>query len=216
MTNDNQRILLIRTGGTIDAVAYADPINPPKIVTSVAQGDSQVNALVKTLDGAADIDCHMWDKAEEGRFIKDSQEFKADDIQALADIIKADNHRYFILTHGTDDLAKNTQSLKQALGDTDKVVAVAGAMVPLSMTKDGDTNAVKPALQYAVNEITKQPAGVYVIGRNTSNKRLNFFDPTTIEKDYKASRGKQMALTFKARLGGDGEAAKSKNIITQR
>ena len=197
---DKNRILLIRTGGTIDAEPYADPKNPPKFITPLPPKKSLIDRTVDQLPNAGNIDGLTWGFWRERRFVKDSQKFNPGDIRALANLIKNDPHHYFVLTHGTDGMAKNAAALQEALKGTDKVVAFTGAMVPLSMDGKDDPAGEKitsdgvAMLQYTLQNIESQKKpGVYVVGRNAHTKLSQFFDPKTVEKDKDSSKAD---LTF--------------------
>ena len=197
---DENRILLIRTGGTIDAEPYPDPKNPPQFITPLPPSQSLLMDTVTKLPNADKVDGLTWVDWQEKQFVKDSQNFEPKDIQALADIIKADHRKYFVLTHGTDGMAKNAAALKEALKGTDKVVAFTGAMVPLSMEGKNDPagNEIHSdgvaMLQYTLQNIESQKnPGVYVVGRNAHTKLSQFFDPQTVQKDKESSKAD---LTF--------------------
>ena len=188
----DERILLLRAGGTIDSEPYDDPRHPPEFVDTLKGDHSFIMRTVAQLPNSDKVDGFSWGTWNENRFVKDSQLFTPEDITALADIIKADTHRYFILTHGTDAMAKNARSLQEALKDTDKVIAFTGAMVPLSMAKQHPGDAVD-ALRFTLANITQQSPGVYVVGRDAASKRLGFFDPQKVEKNKPES---QASLQF--------------------
>ncbi len=182
----DNRILLIRTGGTIDSEPYADPKNPPKFVDTLKGDKSLIMPAVASMPNHKNVDGFTWGRWEEDRFVKDSQLFTPDDIQALAKLIKEDDHRFFVITHGTDAMVKNSTALQAELGDGDKVVVFAGAMVPLSMHRKHESDGVE-TLRYTLANIATQPAGVYIAARDTGTKRMGFFDPQKVEKDRKAS-----------------------------
>ncbi len=206
----DDRILLIRTGGTIDSVAYDDPYNPPKYVSTLKGEDSLIKDTVALLPNHENVDHFSWlqwpedpsGKAEE-RFVKDSQKFTEDDIHELATIIKEDTtHRHFVITHGTDAMALNAMLLQKEMAGTDKVVAFTGAMVPLSMEDKHHSDGID-GLKFTIANLANQPAGVYLAGRDTHSQRLAFFDPAKFEKDHEASKGKAgkdgLQFTLKAR-----------------
>lgn len=179
------RILLIRTGGTIDAAPYDDPKRPPPFVTTLGSTESLVMPTVSRLVEGANVDGFSWGLSEE-RFVKDSQLFTPDDLTALADVIRRDDHAYFVVTHGTDAMAKNAAFLQEMLKGSGKVVVFTGAMVPLSMSSrhkgDGEE-----ALDFALKHVTAQRPGVYVMGRDAHTKRLGFYNSDEVQKDRDAS-----------------------------
>lgn len=201
---DKNRILLIRTGGTIDAEPYADPKNPPKFITPLPPAESLLMDTVRKLPNAQKVDGLTWLPQQEKKFVKDSQKFEPEDIQVLADIIKADHRKYFVLTHGTDFMVKNAATLKKALKGTGKVVAFTGAMVPLAMEGKNDLAGNKitsdgvAMLQYTLQNIEGQQSGVYVVGRNAHTKQSQFFEPKTVEKDKESSKA-DLTFTVKSR-----------------
>ncbi len=182
----SERILLIRTGGTIDAIPYTDPQQPPEIVDTLKSSESLIMQTVRELPDHQRVDEYIWGAWQENQFIKDSKLFTDDDMNALADIIKNDNHRMFVITHGTDAMVKNATMLQERLVGSNKIVAFVGAMIPLSMRKEHESDGVN-SLGFSINNIANQKPGVYVVGHDTHSKRLGFFDPSLVEKDRKAS-----------------------------
>lgn len=195
---DDKRILLIRTGGTIDSVAYDDLFDPPPFVRTLKGDESLIKSTVETLPNHENVDHFTWCKWEEDMFVKDSQKFTTQDILALAQVIKDDTeHKHFVITHGTDAMAENASFLKNALKGTDKVVAFTGAMVPLSMNDKHPSDGID-GLRFTLENITKQEAGVHIVGRDTHSKRLAFFDPKAVEKDREESKV-SLQFTLKSR-----------------
>jgi L-asparaginase/Glu-tRNA(Gln) amidotransferase subunit D len=184
------RILLIRTGGTIDAEPY-DPKSPPAIVATLKGQASLVFPTIKTLPNHKKVDGLTWGKWEEERFVKDSQLFTPEDIKSLADTIKGNERDYFILTHGTDAMMKNAELLQQELKGRDKVVVIVGAMVPLSMEEKQHSDGAD-ALHFALDHITEQPSGVHIVGTDSKTVKWGFFDPSQVQKDRPASLTKSV------------------------
>jgi L-asparaginase/Glu-tRNA(Gln) amidotransferase subunit D len=187
MKNNEKRILLIRTGGTMDSLAYADPRNPPKFVETLKGDASLIKPTIGQMSLNQDVDMFTWGLRED-EFVKDSQKFVEQDIKALADIIKTDDHKYFIITHGTDAMAKNAKLLQKELEGSDKIVVFAGAMVPLSMHNNifnGEQykSDGRDALKFAIENIRDKKDGVYITGFNEHTKRQEFFSPETVEKN---------------------------------
>ncbi len=178
----NNRVLLIRAGGTIDSEPYTDPYHPPEMVDTLKGDKSLIMRTVASISGGDKVDGFSWGKWQEDSFVKDSQKFTQEDMQALAEMIKEDPHRHFVLTHGTDAMTRNATMLQDLLKDTDKTVVFTGAMVPLSMAQQHPSDAVE-ALKFTLEHIENQSAGVHVVGRDTKTKRLGFFDPQTVEKN---------------------------------
>jgi L-asparaginase/Glu-tRNA(Gln) amidotransferase subunit D len=182
----DERILVIRTGGTIDAVPYDDPRNPPDYVETLKRDDSLTIPTIKRLGNPTPIDEFTWGEWQENQFVKDSKLFTPQDMDALATIIKNDTHRTFIVTHGTDAMVKNATMLQERLANSGKVVVFVGAMIPLSMHDKHKSDAVD-SLSFAINHITSQEPGVYIVGRDDHTRRLDFFNPCYVEKDRNTS-----------------------------
>lgn len=191
----NNRILLIRTGGTIDAKPYDDPRNPPEIVDALSTEDSLISGVLKEI-GAENVDQFTWLGDLGSKFVKDSKEFTQRDLEALGRIINGDDHSHFIITHGTDAMVENAKYLKLILAQ-DKTIVFVGAMVPLSMQDRYPSDGIE-SLRYAIGNISEKGAGVYVIGRESKTKRLGFFDPEKVEKDRESSL-QELSLTFQPR-----------------
>jgi len=187
------RILLIRTGGTIDAEPCDDPRAPPPVVTTLRPEDSRLLPTVAALPGHEKVDALPWTAREENRFVSDSQLFTPGDIRALAGIIKSKVYRYFILTHGTDGMVMNATRLQAELRGEDKVVVFAGAMVPLAMPESDGVEA----LRFSIAHIAEQPPGVYIAGTDAAGA-WRFFDPAMVQKDRETSV-KRLVFTLAAR-----------------
>lgn len=180
------RILLIRTGGTIDAESYDNPKSPPAFVNTLSAEASLLFSTVETLPHHEKVDGFTWAARQEGRFVKDSQLFTSEDIDALAEIIKQHRNGYFILTHGTDAMVKNATRLQQKLQDSDKVVAFVGAMVPLSMHQKHASDGVN-ALSFAIEQIAECKPGVHIVGTDSATGQWGFFNPAQVQKDRDSS-----------------------------
>jgi len=181
----NDRILLIRTGGTIDAAPYDDPSSPPEFVKPLPSSDSLIMASVARLPGHEKVDGFTWGSGPE-IFAKNSKLISENDIRALADIIARDDHRYIVITHGTDAMTKNASLLKHMLGTTSKTIVQTGAMVPLSMQDKHASDGLE-TLGFTFLHIEAQASGVYVAAWHSSDSQLGFFDPDGIEKDRRKS-----------------------------
>lgn len=171
-----QNILVIMTGGTIDAEPYEQT---PEFVTPLEH--SLIPDMVKQLGyGEGTCDFFQW-------IMKDSQEFTREEMQQLADIIKADAREHFVITHGTDAMVKNARLLDEFLQDSGKTVFFVGAMEPLTHggRSDGPEN-----LRRAIDTIQavgeEQNGGVFIIGRGeVANGKLGpcMFRPDEAAKD---------------------------------
>lgn len=194
---EKPRILLIRTGGTIDAEAYADPRRPPEIVQVRKDGGSLIMAAMRDLPQGERVDEYRWGIAREADFSKDSKLFTHEDARALAEILRADDHRFILVTHGTDAMAANADAVKKYLGETDKTILFTGSMVPLSMAARHGGDAWDN-LRFAVENIERLPAGVHLLGRDAKTLRLQFFSPGQAQKDLAQSR-ESLQLVFRER-----------------
>lgn len=179
------RILLIRTGGTIDSVPYEDPKYPPSFVSTLREKTSLVMNIIRTLPNCEDIDEFTWG-IRESNYVKDSKLYTTHDIYELASIIYNDDRRHFIITHGTDFMIKNAVMLKERLQSNNKVVVFAGAMVPLSMHQKYGSDGVE-LIRFVCTDIKRQERGVYVAGYDANSKYPDFFDPNMVKKDFSAS-----------------------------
>ena len=181
----DDRILLIRTGGTIDAESYEDPKNPPKYVSTLPADKSLIMDTVSGLPNSEKVDGYDWGKWVENRFVKDSQLFTHEDIKALANIIRDDeDHKCFIFTHGTDAMVKNAAILQHELEGSGKKVAFVGSMVPLSMKDKHKVDGIR-SLSFAIENLAQQPDGVYVVGRSVDNpSEVEFFNPQDVTKNH--------------------------------
>lgn len=187
------RILLIRTGGTIDAQPYDDARDPPAHITPLPDALSQVSEIVAQL-APGRVNALSWGHWDAQRFVKDSKDFSPEDIAALAAVIRADTHSHFLVTHGTDAMAANAHLLQEHLRGSGKSVMLVGSMVPLSMDHHhaGDARA---SLAFAVSRLEQQGPGVTIVGRDAHTQRLQCFDPAQVRKDRAASLH-DLQLTF--------------------
>ncbi len=82
----------------------------------------------------------------------DSKDFSEADMAEMAVSIKKDlkenGTRKFLIVHGTDDMAKNAQLLKQYLQGSGVVVAFTGAMLPLSYDPTEGKKNVSDAIRF--------------------------------------------------------------------
>lgn len=160
-------LLIIITGGTIDAEAYADPENPPKIATMLEE--SAVPAALAGMNLARPYYCFLWLR-------KDSKEFTEADIKALAQVIKTSGHTEIVITHGTDRMVENSRMLAGVgIQDSGIRVAFTGSMIPLA---NGEHSDGYRNLRYAMENISEFPVGVWIA---FEGKR---FDPHQTIKDF--------------------------------
>lgn len=159
-------ILIIMTGGTIDAEAYPDPSRPPK--NAFPLKDSLVPQAVEELGYSEDCRFFQW-------MMKDSKDFVSAEIYAMSVFIKQRRARYIIVTHGTDRMPETSRELAQLMKDSDKVVILTGSMLPLSNGRQSDAYG---NLRFAIEQVETLPAGVHVV----MHGRL--FAPARLKKNF--------------------------------
>ena len=181
--HDGNGLFVIMTGGTIASEAYPDPKNPPKNATPLAI--SPVPDVVSQLAhrAGATFDDYTYYQLLQ----KDSKDIDDRDLRSIANIIRNQSQKYFILTHGTDTMAENSRKLELLLEGSGKVVAMTGAFVPLqnqiqgTHQSDGFEN-----LEYIIRNIKDPslfPEGVHVVIRG-QDKKLSHFRPNGLRKNY--------------------------------
>jgi L-asparaginase len=182
--------LIIMTGGTIDAEAYPDPLNPPKDAAMLKT--SLIPEVVWEMKGGSECDFLSW-KA------KDSKHFTREDMEDLAKIIRTSHARHIIITHGTDAMAEHSREISALLqrqdhtlrrdkpsgahdrfirGEhpaTDKVVVFTGALMPLA---NGSESDAYKNLEYILRNIHRWPPGVRAVMHQTS------FHPEGLSKNF--------------------------------
>lgn len=193
----NQTILHIRAGGTVDSKRYEadheltekDLRNPPMLVKPLSEDESLLSDVIGSLHNGEKVKDFSWQQhhIDETNFSKDSQAYTDADVERLAEIIRQDDMSNVMITHGTDAVVKNASKLKKLLGDTDKTIIFACAMIPLSMSDIKESDGIE-IMQYTLNNIEHQPRGVYVTAYDPHTKILNFHEPKTIEKDRRISK----------------------------
>lgn len=176
MVSGKPSIVVIMTGGTIDAEPYE---TTPDRVTPLAH--SVIPDVVRKMGYPENYcDFYPW-------IMKDSQEFTQAEISELADIIRADDRRNFVITHGTDAMKENALLLDGYLKNSKKIVFFVGAMEPLKHgdASDGPAN-LKKALD-TIGQVKEQVGeGVFIIGRGEiapGKFGPCMFRPNAVEKD---------------------------------
>jgi hypothetical protein len=194
------RILFVRTGGTIDAQAYPEASRPPTLVTTLLGEESHIKDIIGALPHADLIDLHRWgyndeeaggafkwDRYVEQHYVRDSQEYNYGLIVELAELIRDTPHNFIVITHGTDAMERNARMLKDVLEEmgVHKTVVFTGAMVPLSMRHQHETDGIE-ALEFVMRNIMRtgdRPPTVYMVGRDSEHGHLGFFDPRRTNKE---------------------------------
>jgi L-asparaginase len=101
---------------------------------------------------------------------KDSLDMTDEDRQLVFDAVKSDEHRYIVLTHGTDTMIQTAKKLKTI---PDKVLVLTGAMEPARFkSSDAAFN-----IGSAVAAVQTLQSGVYI----AINGRI--FDPHKVRKN---------------------------------
>lgn len=126
MSRSRSEILLITTGGTIDAEPYDQ--TPENVAVRT---ESLIPQALEMLGVSEGVDIFHW-------LQKDSKQVSTVDLENMANIIRQDDRQYFIITHGTDAMPENSRQLKALLGGSGKKVIVTGAMTPLSHGRQSD------------------------------------------------------------------------------
>jgi len=188
-----KKILVIATGGTIDAEPYeVTPINVTPLEHTILPKALEILGLSEQ--------CDVHEVC-----MKDSKYTNDDDMFAVGDIINAekDNYDGFVVTMGTDIMVERMSWIKSALDHEDISVALTGAMQPLlngeqPTSAHGRHHAQSDGwdnLHYAVTHIGKQPPGVYLAFHRSMHKTGE------VEKDFANSefRPKGM-MTHEERL----------------
>ena len=155
------KLKIITTGGTIDKVYFdkksAFEVGDPQIGEVLSRSDVAFQYTVQTL------------------FKKDSLDLTDEDRLRLRDVIAADQHRQFIVTHGTDTMVETGKVL---YGIPDKVVVLSGSVQP---ARFHDSNAIFD-IGCAVAAVQLCPPGVYI----AMNGRI--FDAAKTRKNTELNR----------------------------
>jgi L-asparaginase/Glu-tRNA(Gln) amidotransferase subunit D len=174
-------ILLITTGGTIDAQPYLDPLSPPLNCEPLHRDRSIVPDAVKKL-----FPLHL-----DSHFVcnLDSKQVENNHLNCIANIIKGHSHKNIIVTCGTDRMPEIARRIDSAIGqelrEQDRRVIFTGAMIPLSngSCSDGWNN-----LKTALENIETYPAGVGLVvptlKKGTPNIRVSFLKAAEAAKNF--------------------------------
>lgn len=157
------KIKFIAVGGTIDKV-YFDRISEYQV------GESAIGEILRDANVTFDYTC-------ESMIHKDSLDMTDDDRQEIHDTIAADEHRYIIVTHGTDTMIHTAKKLQTI---PNKVILLTGAVVPAKFrTSDAPFN-----IGCAIAAVQSLPPGVYIAmngrildpNKARKNRELNLFE----------------------------------------
>jgi L-asparaginase len=158
---DKPKIKILTTGGTIDKV-YFDAkstyeVGEPQVGEVLERSDVVFDYTIQTL-------CH-----------KDSLELTDEDLQKIHETIANDDQRLFIVTHGTDTMARTARTLQDI---PDKVIVLTGASQPARFYS---SNAIFN-IGCAVAAVQSLPSGVYVV----MNGRI--FDADKVRKNQETRK----------------------------
>ena len=156
-------IRFVTTGGTIDKI-YFDDLSQYEI------GESQIQHILH--EGLVEFDYDV-----EPLLHKDSLEMTDEDRQLLRDFIAADSAERFVVTHGTDSMAKTAEALLSLEG---KTIVLTGALTPARFKQ---TDAMFN-VGMAVAAAQLAPPGVYIAmsgqvfeaGHVRKNRQKNRFE----------------------------------------
>jgi L-asparaginase len=157
------KIAVVTTGGTIDKI-YFDASSNFEV------GDSQVRHILA--DGLVGFDYDIVPL-----FRKDSLEMTAGDREQLRDFIRADDAKYYVITHGTDTITETAAALQSITG---KSMVLTGALSPARFKS---TDAVFN-VGMAVAAVQLVSPGVYIVmngevfaaGEVVKNRDANRFE----------------------------------------
>jgi L-asparaginase len=161
LLKNTMQIKIFTVGGTIDKI-YFDKKSKYQV------GEPAVDQVLKeaNINVAYQI---------ESILRKDSLDMTDDDRQLVFDKIEADDHRYIIVTHGTDTII---QTARKMMSIQNKVIVLTGSIEPArSKSSDAPFN-----IGSAVAAVQLLPAGVYIV----INGRV--FDPNRVLKNLELNR----------------------------
>jgi L-asparaginase len=161
LLKNTMQIKIFTVGGTIDKI-YFDKKSKYQV------GEPAVDQVLReaNINFAYQI---------ESILKKDSLDMTDDDRQLVFDKIEADDHRYIIVTHGTDTII---QTAKRMMSIQNKVIVLTGSIEPArSKSSDAPFN-----IGSAVAAVQLLPAGVYIV----INGRV--FDPSRVQKNLELNR----------------------------
>jgi len=157
------KIKFIAVGGTIDKV-YFDRMSEYQV------GESAIEEMLRDANVTFEYTC-------ESVIHKDSLDMTDEDRQKIYEMIATDEHRYIIVTHGTDTMVQTAKKLQDI---PNKVILLTGAMVPAKFkSSDAPFN-----IGCAVAAVQSLPPGVYIAmngrildpDKARKNRELNLFE----------------------------------------
>jgi len=150
------KIKIYTVGGTIDKI-YFDrkstyEVGDPKIGEILAEANVNLQYDISTI------------------LHKDSLDMTDEDRQLVFDKVSSDEHRFIVLTHGTDTMIQTAKTLSSI---RDKVIVLTGAMEPARFKySDAAFN-----IGCAVTAVQALKPGIYIV----MNGRI--FDPDHVKKN---------------------------------
>lgn len=156
-------IRFITTGGTIDKI-YFDDLSQYEI------GESQVQHILH--EGLVDFDYDVVPLLH-----KDSLDLTDEDRQLLYDHIDADDGERYVITHGTDTMAKTAEVLSALQGRT---IVLTGALTPARFRSTDavfNVGMAVAAAQVAAHGVYIAMSGqVFAAGHVRKNRAENRFE----------------------------------------
>ena len=143
-------IFVVTTGGTIGALPFEDPSNPPKFSLNPPEGSDFVRDILKTTFASFGVRCHSLEP-------RDSKLIDEAYRQRLLTLIVNAPEKQVLITHGTDTILKTADFFYREFeinaGLKEKRIVLTGAMTPLTngAESDGHLN-----LAYSLNLLSKQ------------------------------------------------------------
>ena len=154
-------IKIITTGGTIDKIYFDDK-------SEFQIGDPQIAEVLKEANITLDYEVIPLMR-------KDSLDMTDEDRRLIHEKIGSDQHKHFIVTHGTDTMILTAKALCNIPA---KVIVLTGAMQPAKFRM---TDAVFN-IACAITAVQLLPDGVYI----AMNGRI--FNPEKASKNIKLNR----------------------------
>ena len=155
------KIKIITTGGTIDKI-YFDRKSEFMV------GDPEITNVLKGANVTFEYEVIPLLR-------KDSLDLTDEDRRLIGEAIKSDDHRYFVVTHGTDTMITTARVLQKI---PHKVIVLTGAMQP---AKFRETDAIFN-IASAVIAVQLLPDGAYI----AMNGRI--FKPDKVRKNVPLNR----------------------------
>ncbi len=138
-------ILIITTGGTIGALPYQDPINPPKFAI-MPQDKNLVLDWINSNYNFSSISLPPKDSKDI------DNNYRQKIVENIGDFSKV------IITHGTDTILETGKYIHEL--SLDKTIFLVGSMTPLSNGEESDGWL---NLSFSINKLSETSTGVYIV-----------------------------------------------------